>query len=62
MTNCDAVPICYLGSDPFFGKRDGWLLSSLENRDSADGSSSDRSSDYAGSPRWLDVAPSIVAI
>ncbi|MBE9105339.1 hypothetical protein IQ229_10415 [Nostoc cf. edaphicum LEGE 07299] len=41
MTNCDAVPICYLGSDPFFGKRDGWLVSSLENRDSADGSSSD---------------------
>ncbi|MHC5727346.1 MAG: hypothetical protein ACYTXY_25070 [Nostoc sp.] len=45
LTNCDAdaVPISHLGSYPFFGKRNGWLVSSLENQDSADDSSSDRS-------------------
>ncbi|WP_138506578.1 hypothetical protein [Nostoc sp. PA-18-2419] len=53
---------CHLGSYPFFGKCDGRLVSPLESQDSGDDTSSDRSSDYAGSPRWLDVAPSIVAI
>ncbi|MEH1821972.1 MAG: hypothetical protein V7L31_23315 [Nostoc sp.] len=43
LTNCHAVPICHLSSYRFFSKGDGWLVSSMENQDSGDDSSSIRS-------------------
>ncbi|MBD2530066.1 hypothetical protein H6G97_10990 [Nostoc flagelliforme FACHB-838] len=43
LADYDAVPIWHLGSYPFFGKGDGWLISSLENQDTGDNSFGDSS-------------------